>query len=82
MRYMFYYASAFNQPLGGWRVDKVTSMSGMYNGASAFNQPLDGWRVDKVTDMSYMFRGASAFNHVAATLNPCLSTRTFETVVQ
>jgi len=39
---MFANASAFNQPLGAWRVDQVTNMSYMFWGASAFNQPLGG----------------------------------------
>ena len=52
----------FNQPLGGWSVDNVTSMRSMFEGASAFNQPLGDWSVDKVTDMCGMFNGAYAFN--------------------
>ena len=52
----------FNQPLGGWNVDKVTDMCLMFNGASGFNQSLGGWSVDKVTDMRGMFQGASGFN--------------------
>jgi len=45
---MFYHASAFNQPLNDWRVDKVTNMY--------------GWRVDKLTDVELMFE-YSAFSH-------------------
>ena len=52
----------FNQPLGGWSVDNVTSMRSMFEGASAFNQPLGDWSVDNITDMCSMFEGASAFN--------------------
>ena len=59
---MFQDASAFNQPLGGWRVDKVTDMCLMFCGASAFNQTLGGWSIDNVTTMHQMFYGASAFN--------------------
>merc|ERR1740123_356507 len=59
---MFFGASAFNQPLGDWRVDKVTDMSVMFEGAASFNQPIGGWQVDQVADMSYMFDGASAFD--------------------
>jgi len=51
---MFYGASAFNQPIGGWNVDKVTDMGWMFRGASAFNQPIGGWRVDNVTNMGCM----------------------------
>ena len=62
MQFMFSHASAFYQPLGGWRVAEVTSMNGMFWGASSFNQPLGDWWVEKVTDMGYMFMGASSFN--------------------
>ena len=59
---MFLGASAFDQPIGDWSVDKVTDMCGMFAGASAFNQPIGGWSVDEVTDMCGMFYYASAFN--------------------
>ena len=38
---MFWGASAFNQPLGDWRVG--TDMQRMFYGPS-FNQPLNDWR--------------------------------------
>ena len=38
MESMFHSASAFNQPLNDWRVDKVTNMNHMFCGA-AFNHP-------------------------------------------
>jgi len=37
---MFINASSFNQPIGGWRVDKVTNVKEMFRGASAFNCPV------------------------------------------
>ena len=57
-----YGASAFNQPLNDWRVDKVTNMEGMFRSASSFNQPLGTWRVDNVMDMRCMFCDAKSFN--------------------
>jgi hypothetical protein len=42
---MFRYASAFNHPIGKWRVDNVTDMHYMFNGASSFDQPLGNWRL-------------------------------------
>ena len=62
MRSMFYYARAFNQPIGSWNVSNVTVMNGMFSGATAFNQPIDSWNVNQVTDMYSMFSGSTAFN--------------------
>ena len=55
-------ASAFNRPIGGWRVDRVTDMSDMFHYARAFDQPIGNWSVGAVTDMAQMFEDASAFN--------------------
>ncbi|MGP1461473.1 MAG: BspA family leucine-rich repeat surface protein, partial [Bacteroides sp.] len=59
---MFYYCSAFNQPLNNWDVSKVTNMGEMFVRCSAFNQPLNNWDVSKVTNMYGMFYDCSAFN--------------------
>jgi surface protein len=40
MSYMFYEATAFNQPIGNWNTTAVTDMSYMFGNASAFNQKL------------------------------------------
>ena len=59
---MFEGASAFNHPLGDWRVDNVRNMEHMFYVAISFNQPLGSWRVDNATNVNAMFRG-SAFDH-------------------
>ena len=59
---MFARASSFNQPIGGWRVDQVENMDGMFNSASAFNQDIGDWAVHNVRYMNFMFQGASAFD--------------------
>ena len=58
MGYMFTQASAFNQPIGGWRVDKVTDMEYMFGDASAFDQDL-GWCVDDEVGMGDAFSGTA-----------------------
>ena len=40
MRYMFFRAESFNQPLNKWNVSNVTDVFGMFNGATSFNQTL------------------------------------------
>jgi len=59
---MFRYAFDFNQDIGGWVVDSVTDMNGMFHEAEAFNQDIGDWAVHCVTDMGYMFQHASAFD--------------------
>ena len=62
MNNMFYYATAFNQPLNNWNVSSVTDMGSMFIRADAFNQPLNKWNVSSVTNMNLMFNGTKAFN--------------------
>lgn len=50
---MFWGASAFNQPIGGWNTANVTVMVGMFEFASAFDQPIGDWNTSNVTDMSF-----------------------------
>jgi surface protein len=57
MSFMFYVASAFNQPLNGWNTIAVTNMGSMFNTATAFNQNIGNWNVSVVTDF-YNFMSA------------------------
>ena len=54
---MFYNATGFNQPLNGWDVGRVTSMSRMFYKAASFNRSVNAWDVGRVRDMFQMFSG-------------------------
>jgi surface protein len=43
MTWMFYGASAFNQPIDRWNVSNVVNMNKMFYGAVSFNQPIGEW---------------------------------------
>lgn len=62
IREMFYYASAFNQPLNDWNANNVRDMGHIFSSASSFNQALNNWQVDNVLYMTSMFFNATKFN--------------------
>ena len=62
MSELFFYETAFNDPLNSWDTSSVTSMSSMFYYAEVFNQALDSWDTSSVTSMSSMFDSASVFN--------------------
>lgn len=59
---MFFNASSFNSPIGGWNISGVTELSGLFALATSFNQDISGWDVSDVEEMDIMFYGASSFN--------------------
>ena len=76
MKFMFWGAESFNQPLNNWNVSNVEDMEGMFAGAQSFNQPLNNWNVSNVWYMEAMFAGAQSFNHSGAKLTRARVPRT------
>ena len=62
MKWMFFGATSFNQPLDKWNVFKVVYMEGMFAKATSFNQPLNNWKAMPWTTMRSMFDEATSFN--------------------
>lgn len=60
---MFRGCANFNQPIGNWNLNRVSTTSGMFNSASVFNQNIGGWDMSNNTNLSSMFQSASAFNN-------------------
>jgi surface protein len=52
----------FNQNIGSWNTQRVTSLRLMFFGNFSFNQNIGSWNTSNVTNMSSMFNGATAFN--------------------
>jgi len=52
----------FNQYIGDWSVDNVTSLEATFNGAWRFNQPLRKWDVSNVDNIKRTFKYARAFD--------------------
>jgi surface protein len=69
MNTMFYFATAFNQNIGGWNVASVSDMSSALNGAAAFNQNIASWSTAAATTTASMFQSASTFNQNIAGWN-------------
>ena len=51
----FYYAEAFNQPIGSWGVSSVTTMATMFMQAKSFNQPLADGTSRQNSRSAFMF---------------------------
>ena len=47
---MFKNATAFNQDISSWDVERITDMTEMFSGATAFNQDLSGWNVEHLSE--------------------------------
>jgi hypothetical protein len=47
MRYLFYAASSFNQPIECWQVHHTACTKGMFSKAKSFHQSLEKWNLDE-----------------------------------
>uniref|UniRef100_A0A6C0ISV3 BspA family leucine-rich repeat surface protein n=1 Tax=viral metagenome TaxID=1070528 RepID=A0A6C0ISV3_9ZZZZ len=66
MNSMFQNAISFNQNIGGWKVNNVTTMTGMFQGATIFNNGgnnlISSWTAPKCTSYTAMFQSDTSFN--------------------
>ena len=60
MNTMFYFATAFNQNIGGWNVASVSGMNSAFASAVSFNYNLAAWNVDRVVDLTGSFDSTTA----------------------
>jgi surface protein len=74
MASMFTNADAFNQNIGAWNVEKVTSMSSMFQNNGGFNNSgssdINNWRPISCSNFSNMFYSATAFQPANWKLDP------------
>ena len=54
----------FNQDIGGWNVENVTTFKDLFRGASVFDQDLGGWDISNATTLEN-FTAANAFNNAS-----------------
>ncbi|HAI57851.1 MAG TPA: hypothetical protein DCM04_07910, partial [Saprospirales bacterium] len=55
-------ATSFNQDIGSWNVNSVTTTAEMFRSAVNFNQDIGSWDVSNIIYMNQMFDGATSFN--------------------
>ena len=61
MRWCFYVATAFNQPLQ-WKISNVIDMTGMFAEAHSFNQSLVNWAFGNGAITDAMLRSAKSYD--------------------
>ena len=63
-------STKFNQNIGSWNVEKVTTMAGMFQNNTGFNNSgssdINNWRPISCSNFSNMFNNAQAFNQPIA----------------
>jgi len=57
MRYMFQYASGFDQAVDQWDTRNVVGMLAMFQGASKMSYGMRFWNVDKVNSWQNFYAG-------------------------
>jgi len=66
MKEVFFDTDVFNQNIGAWNVEKVTSLYGMFSNNTGFNNGLspdiNNWRPISCSTFVNMFSAATAFN--------------------
>ena len=64
MSEMFRGAYAFNQPIWGWDVSKVTTMRIMFYAARAFARWIGDWDTSSVTGFDFFLSGATEWTNI------------------
>jgi len=60
--FQMFYQCPFNQPIGSWNVEKVTTMYSMFENNYSFNQDLNSWTPISCSTFSRMFYRSRDFN--------------------